>query len=124
MDNLTYSVLASELRGSDALTQLALDLHWSWNHATDEIWKELDPELWELTENPWLILKSVSQQKLDSLNDSGRSRLEQLLAEAQAKNSEPGWFQKAHPDSRLRTVAYFSMEYIVSLENPERTEPA
>jgi starch phosphorylase len=79
MGNLTYSVLASELRGSDALTQLALDLHWSWNHATVEIWKELDPELWDLTENPWLILKSVSQEKLDSLHDSGRSRLEQLL---------------------------------------------
>src|SRR5271166_2436694 len=114
MGNLTYSVLASELRGSDALTQLALDLHWSWNHSTDEIWKELDPELWELTENPWLVLKSVSQEKLDSLNDSRRSRLEQLLAEAQAKNLEPAWFQKAHPDSPLRTIAYFSMEYMLS----------
>jgi starch phosphorylase len=114
MGNLTYSVLASELRGSDALTQLALDLHWSWNHSTDEIWKELDPELWDLTENPWLILKSVSQEKLDSLHDSRRSRLTQLLAEAQAKNSEPGWFQKAHPDSALHTVAYFSMEYMLS----------
>ena len=29
MGNLTYSVLASDLRGSDARTQLALDLHWS-----------------------------------------------------------------------------------------------
>ena len=38
--NLTYSVLASELRGTDAITQLALALHWSWNHATAEIWVE------------------------------------------------------------------------------------
>ena len=115
MGNLTYSILASELRASDALTELALDLHWSWNHATDEIWKELDPELWELTENPWLILKAVSQEKLDSLYDSRfRGRVEQLLEEAQAKNREPGWFQRAHPDSPLRTVAYFSMESMLS----------
>jgi glycogen phosphorylase len=114
MGNPTYSILPSELRASDALTELALDLHWSWSHATDEIWKELDPELWELTENPWLILKSVSQEKLDRLNDSKRMRVEQLLAEAKLKNSEPGWFQRTHPDSPLRTVAYFSMEYMLS----------
>ena len=115
MGNPTYSVLAAELRGSDALAQLALDLHWSWNHSADEIWKELDPELWELTENPWLILKSVSQQKLDSLRDFKlRDRVEQLQAEAQAKNLGPAWFQRAHPDSPLRTVAYFSMEYMLS----------
>ncbi len=115
MGNLTYSVMASELRSPETLTQLALDLHWSWNHSTDEIWKELDPELWELTENPWLILKSVSQETLDRVQDPKfRGRLEQLLAEAQAKNTEAGWFQKAHPDSPLRTVAYFSMEYMLS----------
>ena len=115
MGNPTYSVLPSELRSSDALTELALDLHWSWNHSADEIWKELDPELWELTENPWLILKSVSQQKLDSLRDSKlRGRVEQLLAEAQAKNLGFAWFQRAHPGSPLRTVAYFSMEYMLS----------
>ena len=25
--------------------QLALDLRWSWNHATDAVWRELEPEL-------------------------------------------------------------------------------
>jgi hypothetical protein len=36
------------MQNTDALTRLALDLGWSWNHSGDEIWK-LDPELWELT---------------------------------------------------------------------------
>ena len=37
----------------------------------------LDPELWELTGNPWLILQSVSQETLDSLSDSAfRERVE------------------------------------------------
>jgi hypothetical protein len=54
MSNPTYSTFSSEVRGSDALTQLALDLNWSWNHSADEIWKYLDPELWQLPANPWL----------------------------------------------------------------------
>ena len=114
MGNLTYSVMASDLRSSDALTQLALDLHWSWNHASDDIWKVLDPELWELTENPWLILKSASQEKLDNLQESKRHRIEQLLEEARAKYLDSGWFQRAYPNAPLRAVAYFSMEYMLS----------
>ena len=33
----------------DALTELALDLHWSWNHAADELWERLYIDLWEAT---------------------------------------------------------------------------
>jgi glycogen phosphorylase len=61
----------SEMDASDALTRLALDLSWSWNHSTDEIWKRLDPELRELTGHPWLILQSISRRKLDSVSDTG-----------------------------------------------------
>ncbi len=100
---------------SDALTQLALDLQWSWNHSSDEVWRDLNPELWELTGNPWLILKAISQRKLDSLSDSAfRARVKRLVAEANEKNAASSWFQTAHPSSPLRTVAYFSMEYMLS----------
>src|SRR5271165_288401 len=99
----------------DALTPLALDLSWSWSHSADEIWKRLDPELWELTGNPWLILHSISKRKLDSLADRAfHKRVEQLLAELNEKNAAPAWFQTMHPDSPLRTVAYFSMEFMLS----------
>jgi starch phosphorylase len=115
MSNPTYTALSSETRASDALTQLALDLHWSWNHSADEVWKRLDPELWELTGNPWLILQAVSQRELDDITDSGfLNRVESLLEEARTKNASTTWFQKAHSDSPLRSVAYFSMEYMLS----------
>ena len=38
----------SELRIS--LSDLALDLRWSWNHVADELWKQIDPGLWDLTQ--------------------------------------------------------------------------
>ena len=47
-----YSLLPMDVEGFDSLAELALDLRWSWNHATDEVWRQLDPALWELTQNP------------------------------------------------------------------------
>jgi hypothetical protein len=42
---------------SDALAELALDLRWSFNHSADQLWEQLDPELWELTHNPGFCCK-------------------------------------------------------------------
>src|SRR5208337_5241008 len=120
MTNPPYSTLPSEGDDSDGLTRLALDLSWSWNHSADEIWKRLDPELWELTGNPWLIVQSMSKRKLKALkrefltDTAFRQRVEQLLAELNEKHAAPAWFQTAHSSTPLRGVAYFSMEYMLS----------
>jgi Protein of unknown function (DUF3417) len=51
------------MQNTHALARLALDLRRSLNDSADEIWKKLDPELWELTVNPWPILQAISPQK-------------------------------------------------------------
>ena len=33
-----YSLLPTEIEGFDSLAELALNMRWSWNHATDELW--------------------------------------------------------------------------------------
>ncbi len=120
MNDSLHSSLPSETQASDALTRLALDMSWSWNHSADEIWKRLDPELWELTGNPWLIVQSMSKRKLEALKQefltdtAFRQRVEQLLAALNEKNVAPAWFQTAHASTPLRRVAYFSMEYMLS----------
>ena len=101
---------------SEALADLALDLRWSFNHAADQLWESLDAELWDLTHNPWVVLQTVSRQRLHTVtSDPG---FQKLLADLQqqrkiAEQSE-GWFQKAHPRSGLSAVAYFSMEFMLS----------
>ncbi len=52
----------------DALRELALDLSWCYQHGTDEIWERLDPELWRLTNNGWLIVQSLSESKIEAAN--------------------------------------------------------
>src|SRR6266487_4311796 len=100
----------------DALAELALNLRWSWNHAADELWGRLDPELWELTQNPWVVLQTVSREKLQavSADPTFRQRVDELLQEKREAEQSPRWFQKAHPNSGLNLVAYFSMEYMLS----------
>jgi glycogen phosphorylase len=115
MSNPQYTNLASEARGDDPLVRLALDLHWAWNHSTDKLWKKLDPELWDLTHNPWVVLQTVSKQKLDSaLADPEFQKMVEEFDEARANREAPRWFDTAHPGSALNTVAYFSMEYMLS----------
>ncbi|HOL71931.1 MAG TPA: alpha-glucan family phosphorylase [Bryobacteraceae bacterium] len=102
--------------GVENLAELALDLRWSWNHASDELWGRLDPELWELTANPWVVLQTVSRKKLleVSADPEFRRRVEEILREKRAAEESPAWFQKAYPDSSLTLVAYFSMEYMLT----------
>jgi glycogen phosphorylase len=102
------------VEGMDALAELALNLRWSWNHASDEIWQSLDAELWETTQNPWLILRTVSQEKIKSLLAAPefRQRVQDLLR--QNHEFADTWFQQKHPGSALSCVAYFSMEFMLS----------
>jgi glycogen phosphorylase len=100
----------------DALNELALNLRWSWKHSTDRLWERLAPELWELTENPWAVLQTVSREKLGAALEDPiyRSQIDELLQEVRDAGQQTRWFHIAHPDSRLKQVAYFSMEYMLS----------
>jgi glycogen phosphorylase len=101
---------------SDALTELALDLRWSFNHSADQLWERIDPELWELTHNAWVVLQTASGERLQSVTSD--PNFQKLLAELHGKirtfEESEGWFQKAHPGSGLSAVAYFSMEFMLS----------
>ena len=99
-----------------SLTELALNLRWSWNHATDELWRELDPVQWQLTHNPWAILQTVSRARLQHVlaDPAYRKNIDDLLRERRSAIEIPAWFQKTHASTILRGAAYFSMEYMLS----------
>jgi len=106
----------ANVEGFDSLAELALDLRWSWNHGTDEVWRQLDTALWESTQNPWAVLQTVSKDKLKGVlaNATFRKKIDGLLQAKRQAAETPAWFQKNHPQSLLTCVAYFSMEYMLS----------
>jgi len=104
------------MEGFDALAELALDMRSSWNHATEKLWQRLDPVLWELTHNPWVVLQTASREKLqrDLADPAFRKSVDDLVQTRRDEAQAPAWFQKAHPQSPLTCVAYFSMEFMLS----------
>lgn len=104
----------------DSLLELALDLHWSWSHATDKVWKQLDPVLWELTHSPYVVLQTSSHQRINSVLDDPivRDLVEDLIQDKKQRALAPGWFQQSHPDVALNGIAYFSMEFMLSESLP------
>src|ERR1700726_4303991 len=104
MSNPTYANVPSEARHEDPLAQLALDLRWTWNHSTDQLWKTLDPELWDLTHNPWVVLQTVSRRKLETLAEdpSFRQMLKTMSEARLAEHEKQRWFHKTYPDSQLK----------------------
>src|SRR5207244_13210306 len=88
----------------------------SWNHGTDDVWRQLDPELWESTHNPWVVLQTVSRDQIERVlaNPVFRKRVAGLVQATRQAAKAPAWFQRHHADAPLTCAAYFSMEFMLS----------
>jgi starch phosphorylase len=111
-----YGLLPADVEGFDTLVELALDMRWAWNHATDEVWRQIDPVLWDQTRHPCDVLQTVSRDKIrNALADPVfRKKIDDLLLSKKQAAEAPAWFQQSHPQSPLNGVAYFSMEFMLS----------
>jgi len=109
-------LLPADVEGFDSLAELALDMRSSWDHATDQVWRQLDPVLWALTQNPWAVLQTVSREKLQSVlvDPAFRKSVDDLVQARRDAAEAPAWFQQTWPQSQLSCVAYFSMEFMLS----------
>lgn len=103
--------LSPELAG---LQKIACNLWWTWEPEAMELFRRLDPELWESTHhNPVEMLGILQQANLDSLvTDEGfmshLARVEEQLNEYMGGKT---WFDRTVKHSRDFRVAYFSMEF-------------
>jgi len=112
----TSNFLPTEIDGFDSLAELALDMRWSWNHCADDVWRRLDSTLWDLTQNPWVVLQTVSRDQLKRVlaEPAFRKNINDLVQAKRRMAGTPAWFQQKHPQSPLKCVAYFSMEFMLS----------
>ena len=111
-----HALLPTEIAEFDSLAELALNMRWSWNHSTDDVWKQLDPKLWEVTHNPWVVLQTDSRDQIErKLADPVFRKSVDTLVETRRKALEaPARFQQNHAQSHLTRAAYFSMEFMLS----------
>ena len=109
-----YNLLPTEVEGFDSLAKLALNMRWSWNHATDEVWRQLDPELWEITRDPWVVLQTVSRDRIERVlaDPVFRKTVDGLLQTRRQALESPAWFQQNHSQGPLTCAAYFAWNYV------------
>jgi starch phosphorylase len=114
--NPIYGFLPGEVEGLDSMIELALDMRSSWNHSADKIWQQIDPVLWDLTHNPWVVLQTVSRDRLEHVlsTPAARRTIDELIQKRREAAESAAWFQQNYPQSPLTHVAYFSMEFMLS----------
>jgi glycogen phosphorylase len=102
-----------------ALGQLSVNLRWSWDKPTQDLFAAIDPGLWKQSgQDPVALLGAVTPTRLDALaGDAGfLERLDQLAADLDDYLSRPMWYQQQLiQGAALPTgIAYFSMEFGVA----------
>jgi len=111
------SVVPRVPEGLENLRSLAFNLWWSWNYDALELFRELDPELWETCgHSPIKMLRLVKQNRLESAaKDKGyRERVEKVHERLEAYlHRKDTWFSRNLPKEKKDSplVAYFSAEF-------------
>ncbi|HMC40082.1 MAG TPA: alpha-glucan family phosphorylase, partial [Acidimicrobiales bacterium] len=103
------------------LQELAFNLRWSWDNRTRDLFRWVDPQIWEASfHDPVRLLSLVGRQRLDQLAaDPGfMGFLDEMHAELRRYLQGPRWFQTRGASS-LRGVAYFSPEFGIAEALPQ-----
>src|SRR5450759_452310 len=98
-----YSLLFADVEVFYSLVELALYMRWSWSHAADKVWRQLDPALWDLTYNPWAVLQTASRDQLQRVlaDPAFRKSVDDLVQARRQEAKSPAWFQQEHPQTPL-----------------------
>ncbi|WP_328409917.1 alpha-glucan family phosphorylase [Nocardia sp. NBC_00403] len=100
-----------------ALGELSTNLRWSWHWPTQDLFAELDPELWrEVGRDPVRMLGEVPAARLDELAADAdyTGRVDATAADLRDYLTRPGRFQRQTDAPAVRGIAYFSMEFGVT----------
>lgn len=103
------------------LQPLAVNLRWSWDDRTRNLFRWVDPDAWDATRHdPVQLLGSVGPERLEALaGDQAFIRyLHDVHHDCSRYLDAPRWFQ-ARTDSPLRSVAYFSPEFGIAEALPQ-----
>jgi starch phosphorylase len=103
------------------LSQLVMNLRWSWHAETRDLFEALDPELWETCGgDPVKVLGEVSAERLAALAKDRRflRRLQDVTDDLQDYLDAPHWYQSLGEDAPS-TIAYFSAEFGITEVLPQ-----
>ncbi|MBV9664957.1 MAG: alpha-glucan family phosphorylase, partial [Actinobacteria bacterium] len=117
----TFTVRPKLPEALQPLHELAMNLSWSWDERTRDLFRWVDPATWEVTgHDPVRLLGLVGRDRLEALaTDSAfLTFLDEVYADLERALTAPRWFQ-SRGASALRAVAYFSPEFGIAEALPQ-----
>jgi starch phosphorylase len=112
------TVLPAPLRG---LEELVLNLRWSWHVETLDLFRSVDPELWEaVRHDPVRLLGEVPAGRLAALESDKRflRRLDDAVEDLRDYLTAPRWYQSMDGPPPA-AIGYFSPEYGIAAALPQ-----
>ena len=103
------------------LHELAMNLRWSWDDRTRDLFRWVDPDQWEVTgHDPVRLLGLVRRERLEQLakDPAFTTFLTEVHGDLRRYLESDRWFQK-RSGSPLRNVAYFSPEFGIAEALPQ-----
>ena len=102
------------------LSELVMNLRWSWHPASLDLFRDVDPETWEAVDHdPVRLLGEVSPERLAELavDPAFLARLAAAHTDLQDYLTTPRWYQSLQ--GAPRSIAYFSPEFGITEVLPQ-----
>ncbi|TAF07277.1 MAG: glycosyltransferase family 1 protein [Nostocales cyanobacterium] len=110
----TFNVSPSIPQRLEPLRKLAYNLHFDWNVESKDLFRRLDPDLWESSHhNPVLMLGTISQGRLlEVVEDEGfLAQMDRAARQLEDYLQERTWYHKQRGQNPKECYAYFSAEF-------------
>ncbi|HEU5002651.1 MAG TPA: alpha-glucan family phosphorylase [Actinomycetota bacterium] len=103
------------------LRDIAMNLRWSWDARSQDLFRWADQAKWEAAgQDPTRLLGMIDQDRLEALarDRSFLTFLQEVHDDLMHHLERPRWFSE-RPDLALRSVAYFSPEFGIAAALPQ-----
>ncbi len=101
---------------------LAGNLRWSWHPPTQDVFRAVDPALWQQVDHdPVRLLSAVSRERLAELaaDDAFRTSVAEARRSLEEYLSGERWYARRAGAEAPRSIAYFSPEYGITAVLPQ-----
>jgi starch phosphorylase len=116
-----FNVVPAIPEALSGLSELASNLHWTWDRETQGLFRTLDGELWEeCGRDPLRLLAAITAEGWAQLaaDEEIVGAVESAVARLREAVQSPRWFQ-GRTDTPLNAIAYFSPEFGLSETLPQ-----
>lgn len=101
----------------ERLDELLRNVHWTWDQKTIDLFRQIDPVLWERTNHsPLRLLAELGEERLGRLaeDEAFMQEYREALGRLDAYVGSQGWYHREYTQSGSEsgeTIAYFSAEF-------------